>query len=53
MKLELSRLEILMYRFSNKKTLKKFEPTGNISKKLYDISEKIRCEKIVQVILKV
>ena len=36
----------LMYRFSNKKTLKKFEPTGNISKKLYDISEKIRCEKI-------
>ena len=28
------------------KTLKKYEPEGNISKKLYSISEKIRCEKI-------
>ena len=36
----------LNIRFSNKKILKKFEPKGNISKKLYDISEKIRCEKI-------
>ena len=36
----------LKIRFSNKKTLKKYEPEGNISKKLYDISEKIRCEKI-------
>ncbi len=36
----------LRFRFSNKKTLKKYEPEGNISKKLYDISEKIRCEKI-------
>ncbi len=36
----------LRYRFSNKKTLKKYEPKGNISKKLYHISEKIRCEKI-------
>ena len=26
--------------------MKKYEPEGNISKKLYDISEKIRCEKI-------
>ncbi len=36
----------LKLRFSDKKTLKKFEPEGNISKKLYQISEKIRCEKI-------
>ena len=36
----------LRFRFSNKKTLKKYEPKGNISKKLYHISEKIRCEKI-------
>ena len=36
----------LRLRFSNKKTLKKYEPEGNISKKLYNISEKIRCEKI-------
>ncbi len=36
----------LRIRFSNKKTLKKYEPDGNISKKLYFISEKIRCEKI-------
>ena len=36
----------LKLRFSDKKTLKKFEPDGNISKKLYHISEKIRCEKI-------
>ena len=36
----------LRFRFSNKETLKKYEPEGNISKKLYNISEKIRCEKI-------
>ena len=36
----------LRLRFSNKKILKKHEPDGNISKKLYSISEKIRCEKI-------
>ena len=36
----------LRLRFSNIETLKKYEPSGNISKKLYYISEKIRCEKI-------
>ena len=36
----------LNYRFSDKKIYKQFEPEGNISKKLYNISEKIRCEKI-------
>ena len=36
----------LMLRFSDKETLKKYEPDGNISKKLYEISEKIRCERI-------
>ncbi len=36
----------LVHRFSNLETLKKYEPKGNISKKLYSISEKIRCEKI-------
>ena len=36
----------LRLRFSDKKTLDKYEPEGNISKKLYKISEKIRCEKI-------
>ncbi len=36
----------LRIRFSNKEILKRFEPEGKISKKLYDISEKIRCEKI-------
>ena len=36
----------LIFRFSDKKTLKRYEPEGNISKKLYSISEKIRCEKI-------
>ena len=36
----------LRHRFSNNETFKKFEPEGNISKKLYDISEKIRCERI-------
>ena len=36
----------LKFRFSNSKTLKQYEPRGNISKKLYKISEKIRCEKI-------
>ena len=36
----------LRLRFSNPKTLKEHEPSGNISKKLYEISEKIRCERI-------
>ena len=36
----------LIFRFSNNKILKKNEPDGRISKKLYEISEKIRCEKI-------
>ena len=36
----------LNFRFSNNKTFKKYEPKGSISKKLYKISEKIRCEKI-------
>jgi cobaltochelatase CobT len=36
----------LNFRFSNDKTFKKYEPEGNISKRLYKISEKIRCEKI-------
>ena len=36
----------LLHRFSNKEILKKYEPDGNISKKLYKISEKIRCENI-------
>ena len=36
----------LKFRFSNNKTFKQYEPEGNISKKLYKISEKIRCEKI-------
>ena len=38
--------EALKVRFSNKKILKLYEPNGNISKKLYKIAEKIRCEKI-------
>ena len=36
----------LRYRFSDPKTFKIYEPDGNISKQLYRISEKIRCEKI-------
>ena len=36
----------LRYRFSNPKIFKQYEPEGNISKQLYRISEKIRCEKI-------
>ena len=36
----------LKLRFSKNAILKRFEPQGNISRKLYDISEKIRCEKI-------
>ena len=38
--------ESLKLRFSNKKTFKLYEPNGNVSKKLYTIAEKIRCEKI-------
>ena len=36
----------LRHRFSDAKTFKQHEPGGNISKQLYEISEKIRCEKI-------
>ena len=36
----------LRYRFSSSKIFKKYEPEGNISRQLYKISEKIRCEKI-------
>ena len=36
----------LQLRFSNKEILKKHEPKGMYQKKLYDISEKLRCEKI-------
>ena len=36
----------LRLRFSNKKTFKSHEPDGNISKRLYKIAEKIRCEKL-------
>ena len=36
----------LSHRFSDTKTFKQYEPEGNISKQLYRISEKIRCEKI-------
>ena len=36
----------LSHRFSDLETFKRFEPEGNISKQLYKISEKIRCEKI-------
>ena len=36
----------LRHRFSDPKTFKQYEPDGNISKQLYKISEKIRCEKI-------
>ncbi len=36
----------LRIRFSDDKVLKKYEPKGNISKKLYNVSERIRCEKI-------
>ena len=36
----------LMVRFSDEKIFKYYEPEGNISKRLYKITEKIRCEKI-------
>ncbi len=36
----------LRLRFSNEKTYKTYEPDGNISKRLYKIAEKLRCEKI-------
>ena len=36
----------MRHRFSDPKILKQHEPIGNISKQLYRISEKIRCEKI-------
>ncbi len=36
----------LNLRFSDYKIFKLYEPDGNVSKKLYEIAEKIRCEKI-------
>ncbi len=36
----------LKLRFSDDKTFKSYEPDGSISKKLYKIAEKIRCEKL-------
>ena len=36
----------LNIRYSDLDTLKSFEPEGNISKKLYNLAEKIRCEKL-------
>ena len=42
----------LRYRFSNPKTLKQYEPEGNISKQLYKISEKLDVKKLEQVTLK-
>ena len=36
----------LELRFSNQETFRLYEPDGNISKKLYKIAEKIRCEKL-------
>ena len=36
----------LRLRFSNSETFKLFEPNGNVSKKLYQLAEKIRCEKL-------
>ena len=38
--------ESLKLRFSDKQIFKLYEPSGNVSKKLYKIAEKIRCEKI-------
>ena len=36
----------LRFRFSNNEIFERYQPEGSISKKLYQISEKIRCEKI-------
>ena len=44
--------ESLKLRFSNNKIFKSYEPTGNISKKLYKIAEKIRYEKLELINLK-
>jgi len=38
--------ESLKLRFSDNNTFKSYEPVGNISKKLYQIAEKIRYEKL-------
>ena len=38
--------EALKIKCSNQEILRSFEPRGNISKQLYEIAEKIRCEKI-------
>ena len=36
----------LKLRYSDNETLRLYEPNGNVSKKLYKIAEKIRCEKL-------
>ena len=36
----------LRLRYSNRKIFKSFEPEGLVSKKLYQIAEKVRCEKL-------
>ena len=38
--------ESLKLRYSNKKTLKNFEPSGSKAKKLYEIAEKVRYESL-------
>ena len=38
--------ESLKFKYSNKKILKSFEPTGSKAKKLYEIAEKIRYESL-------
>ena len=43
----------LKLRFSDKDIFKKYEPDGNVSKKLYSIAEKLDVKKLEQVILKV
>ena len=38
--------EALKLRHSNKNIFRNFEPKGEVAKSLYEIAEKIRCEKI-------
>ncbi len=38
--------ESLKFRYSKNEIFKNYEPRGNTSKKLYDIAERIRCEKL-------
>ena len=43
----------LLHRFSDNEILKKYEPKGNISKKLYKISEKLDARILGRIILRV